>query len=94
VGWTDVAHETHYEVLRETLNTKNGRWSGTNLVAPADSTSLIESLGSGTYRYSLRAVGSAGNSAWVVAGCDSCAADGSFSVTTATSGSTKPKGKR
>lgn len=92
VRWTDVSNETHYEIQRETLNTKNGRWNSVSLAAPADSTSLLESLNSGTYRYSVRAVGATGHSGWVVAGCSSCSADGSFSLTNTTSKS-NPKGK-
>lgn len=94
VSWTDVANESYYEIFRETLNTKNGRWgSATTLMAPADSTSLVETLSSGTYRYKVRAVGGNGNSNWIVADCSGCASDGSFTVSATSSGSSPKGGK-
>jgi peptidyl-Asp metalloendopeptidase len=92
VDWTDVPDESGYEVLRETLNPKNGRWSGTTLSIPADVTTFSETLSAGTYRYAVRAVAPSGASEWVTAGCAECGSDGSFQV--AGSGTTSGKGNQ
>lgn len=86
VSWSDVAFETGYEARRETLNTKNGRWSATTLAIPANVTSFVESLSDGTYRYAVRAVGPSGASDWVTAKCQSCGSDGSFVISTGSTG--------
>jgi hypothetical protein len=85
-----VTGETGYTVLREVRNPKNGRWSGTAFTTAADVTSLTQSLSSGTYRYSVRAENAAGASAYVIAACDTCGSDGSFTIG-GTSGGGKKK---
>jgi len=66
--WTDVAGETAYDVVRETLQ-RNGRWGARTSLGslPAGSTSVTNSPGAGTYRYqvSARNAGGSSPSAWV-----------------------------
>jgi peptidyl-Asp metalloendopeptidase len=80
VAWSDVNNESAYEVMRETRNPKNGRWTTTILPVGADVTSLMEMLSPGTYRYAVRALNNAGASQWTTAGCAECGSDGTFTV--------------
>jgi len=90
--WAAVSNISSYDVVRETLNPRNGKWSATTLTVSANTTTLSESLASGTYRYRVRAVGPSGSSAYVIAHCDTCGSDGSFTLATASSTTTKTKG--
>jgi PKD repeat protein len=68
VRWGDTSsNETGFTVRREKLN-KNGTWGSATTVATvgAGVTSLTNSPGRGTYRYSVRSNNSAGSSAYVV----------------------------
>jgi peptidyl-Asp metalloendopeptidase len=89
VAWSDVTNETAYEVMRETRNPKNGRWTATLLPVGADMTSLMESLSPGTYRYAVRALNASGVSEWTTAGCAECGSDGAFTVVSSDGGGTK-----
>lgn len=85
VAWTDAAYnESGFEVLRETYNSRKGTWGGaTILSAPVpDLTSLADSPGSGTFRYSVRSYNSGGKSSWA----------GPVSVTVASSTKSKKGG--
>lgn len=64
VSWSDQSDdETGFEVVREFLH-KNGSWRGQTVVASpgADSTSVTDQPGSGTFRYRIRAVNDGGAS--------------------------------
>ncbi len=68
VTWTDNSDdETGFEVVREFLH-KNGSWRGATVIATtgADATSVTDDPGSGTFRYSIRAVNDAGASTYTV----------------------------
>lgn len=80
VTWADVATETAFEVTREMLNTRKGTWSAAAFTVAANTTRFEEALSSGTYRYRVRAVNTAGSSGWVIAACSACGADGSFTI--------------
>ena len=82
VTWADVATETTFEIRRETLNTRKGSWSAAAITVAGNTTRFEEALASGTYRYRVRALNTAGVSSWVTAGCSSCGTDGSFSLIT------------
>jgi titin len=87
VTWTDGSgNETGFEVRRETQNTRKGTWGAATIVGStgADSTALVDQPGSGTYRYSVRALNAGGASAW-------SAPSASVQVTSSTS--TKGGGK-
>jgi peptidyl-Asp metalloendopeptidase len=88
VSWADVTGETGYTVLRETRNSKTGKWSGTTFSTGADVTVLTQSLAAGTYRYSVRAVNAAGASAYVTATCATCGSDGAFTIGGSSGGDT------
>jgi hypothetical protein len=67
VSWVDQStNEAGFEVLRETYNSRKGTWSAPTVlkVAIPDVTSLTDSPGAGTYRYSVRTYNAGGNSAW------------------------------
>lgn len=66
ITWPDVANnESSYEVRRQKL--VSGTYTNTTtIVLPANSTSLLNSAGSGSFRYSVRAVNYAGASAWSI----------------------------
>ena len=65
VTWTDNAdNETGFEVRREKRNNK-GTWAvAAVLPAPLNAVSFDDSPGSGTFRYSVRAVNTIGPSVW------------------------------
>ena len=78
VSWTDNSDdETSFEVVREFLH-KNGTWRGATVIATtgSDVTSLVDDPGSGTFRYSIRAVNDAGASAFAVTGAVSVSGSG------------------
>ena len=64
VSWTDNStNETGFEVLRETQS--GSSWNGaTTLNSGANTTTITDAPGVGTFRYRVRAVNSAGNSAY------------------------------
>lgn len=67
VSWTDgSSNETGFEVRRETQNTRKGTWGSATIVGStdADVTALVDLPGSGTFRYSVRALNAGGASAW------------------------------
>lgn len=67
VGWTDgSSNETGFEVRRETQHTRKGTWGSAAIVGStgANVTGLVDVPGSGTYRYSVRALNAGGASAW------------------------------
>jgi peptidyl-Asp metalloendopeptidase len=67
VTWSDAsANEAGFEVARESYNSKNKRWGGLTVVGStgANATLFNDSPGSGTFRYSVRAVNGGGASAW------------------------------
>ncbi len=77
VTWTDNSDdETGFEVVREFLH-KNGSWRGATVIATTgpNSTSITDDPGSGTFRYSIRAVNDAGASTYTVT--DAIAVSGS-----------------
>jgi hypothetical protein len=87
VTWTDASsNETGFEIGRESYNSKNRRWGSLTVVGSvtAGATSFVDSPGSGTFRYSVRAVNSGGASAW---------AGPSGSATVSSTGSTGGGGK-
>ncbi|MGR9116013.1 MAG: fibronectin type III domain-containing protein [Gammaproteobacteria bacterium] len=65
LSWSDNSdNETGFELERIKLR-KNNSWSGaTTLLAGADSTSLTDASGNGTFRYRVRAVNASGQSGW------------------------------
>lgn len=68
VSWVDgSSNETSFEVRRETWNAKTGAWGSAILAATVSTnvTSFMDQTGSGTYRYTVRAVNSGGASAYV-----------------------------
>jgi len=91
--WTDVANESGYEVVRETYDSRKGSWSATTLKTGTNVTSMKETLASGTYRYKTRSVGPSGTSSYVINQCSTCASDGTFSIASTTTTSTKGVGK-
>jgi len=64
--WLDTENEGNYEIQRETKHKRRNRWNGTTIVATlgADTTHFTDNTGSGTFRYRIRALNSAGTSAW------------------------------
>ena len=69
VSWTDASdNETGFEARRETWDAKRRVWKSDTTVGivPAGITSLVDTSGNGTFRYSIRAV--AANSASEFAG--------------------------
>ncbi|MBY4675841.1 PKD domain-containing protein [Marinobacterium arenosum] len=66
VAWQGEAGADSYEVQRERLHPKNGRWGGNTLVATVggSTTSITDSSGSGTFRYRVRASNGSGSSDW------------------------------
>jgi hypothetical protein len=59
VSWVDASsNETGFEVRRETWDSRRSVWKGPTTVGtvPAGVTSLVDLAGSGTYRYTVRAV--------------------------------------
>jgi PKD repeat protein len=68
VAWTDnSSDEASFTVLREKQN-KNGTWGAATVVATtaANATSVTNSPGKGTFRYSVRANNAGGSSVYVV----------------------------
>ncbi|HEY5717718.1 MAG TPA: PKD domain-containing protein, partial [Motiliproteus sp.] len=66
ISWNGDATATSYEIQRETRHPKNGRWTSTTLLGSvtAPLTTLTDSSGTGTFRYSVRALNSYGVSGW------------------------------
>lgn len=66
ISWNGDATATSYEIQRETRHPKNGRWTSTTLLSSvtAPLTTLTDSSGTGTFRYSVRALNSYGVSGW------------------------------
>ena len=68
ISWTDnSSNETSFTVLREKRN-GNGTWGAATVVATtgANATSVTNSPGKGTFRYSVRANNAGGSSVYVV----------------------------
>jgi hypothetical protein len=67
VSWVDASsNETKFEVRRETWNSKRSVWGSATAVATVTSgiTSIVDLSGTGTFRYSVRAVNGGGSSAY------------------------------
>ncbi len=66
ISWGSQTPVVNYEVQRQKRHQKNGRWTGTATVATvtAPATSVIDSSGTGIFRYSVRAVNVYGASSW------------------------------
>ena len=67
VSWTDASNnESGFEARREAWDAKRGIWkSGTTVgTVPAGMTSLVDIPGNGTFRYSVRAIGTGTASAF------------------------------
>ena len=67
VSWADASsNETSFEIRREKYNSKRRRWSGATTVGsvPSGVTSMVDQSGSGTFRYSVRAVNGGGASTY------------------------------
>ncbi len=65
VNWTDLPNETSWDVRRQ--EKVGGVWTNTTVIAnnlPQDTVTYDDSPGFGTWRYSVRARNSAGNSSW------------------------------
>jgi peptidyl-Asp metalloendopeptidase len=92
VSWAQASNTSGYEVLRETRHPKNGKWSATLIAVGSGTTSITETLSDGTYRYSVRAVNSAGKSDPVTAMCSTCGSDGSFAISSSSSSGGGSKG--
>jgi hypothetical protein len=61
VSWIDASsNETGFEARRETWDSKRGIWKNLTIVgtAPAGITALVDLTGNGTFRYTVRALGS------------------------------------
>jgi hypothetical protein len=67
VSWTaESTGATSFEVMRSTYSSRKGSW-GTPVAAatvPSSVTSVVDSSGAGTYRYTVRSVNSGGASAY------------------------------
>ncbi len=65
VRWSDNSdNETGFEIERQKQN-RNGTWNSTTLLTVgANTTSLVDNSGTGTFRYRVRARNAAGDSAW------------------------------
>jgi peptidyl-Asp metalloendopeptidase len=92
VSWAQASNASGYEVLRETRHPKNGKWNATLIAVGSGTTSITETLSDGTYRYSVRAVNSAGKSDPVTAMCNTCGSDGSFTISSSSSSGGGSKG--
>ena len=82
LSWNDVAAESGYTIVRETYQSRRGRWSGRTEVAslPADVTSHTDASGTGRFRYLVRGTNAAGSTdgGWVeVVVTDAGSGDGS-----------------
>ena len=67
VSWADQSsNESGFDVLREKYNSRKGTWGSavTMNVAGANITSLVDSPGSGTFRYRVRSYNAGGTSGW------------------------------
>jgi hypothetical protein len=67
VGWTPGSSSaTSYDVMREKWNSRKSTWTNSTIAAtvPASVTSIVDSTGSGTYRYYVRASNAGGSSAY------------------------------
>ncbi len=67
ISWTDNSdNETGFEVVRETWHSKRNRWRSTTLIATTGEnvTDIVDASGNGLFRYQVRAVNSAGASAY------------------------------
>ena len=66
LAWSSSAGANGYEIRRETKHKKRDAWNGTAMVGTADAytTSFNDASGAGDFRYQVRAVSSAGSSAW------------------------------
>lgn len=65
VSWSDNSNnETAFELQREKQN-RRGDWkSTTNFTVGANTTSVVDNSGTGTFRYRVRAINASGESAW------------------------------
>jgi hypothetical protein len=91
VRWVDASlNETGFEIRRETWDPKRSRWMGVATVGsvPSGLTSLVDMSGSGTFRYSVRAVNSGAASAY--AGPAETTVTGGSSSTSKGKGGGKP----
>lgn len=70
IAWTDRStNETGFEVIRESLH-KNGKWMPATPVTTTgpNVTSVTDTPGAGTFRYSVRAVNGSGTSSYATSG--------------------------
>jgi subtilisin family serine protease len=66
VSWDDVDDETGYQLEREKKHKKRGYISTTTMQTGADVTSMVDSTGSGSFRWRIRSYNDAGYSSWSV----------------------------
>jgi hypothetical protein len=67
VSWTDASsNETGFEIRREKWDDRKSRWGSATNIGPvgANATRIIDNSGSGTFRYSVRAVNASGGSGY------------------------------
>jgi hypothetical protein len=66
LAWSASAGANGYEIRRETKHKKRDAWNGTAMVGTVDAytMSFNDASGAGDFRYQVRAVSSAGSSAW------------------------------
>jgi hypothetical protein len=67
VSWTDASsNETGFEIRREKWNDRKSRWGSATNIGPvgANATRIIDNSGSGTFRYSVRALNASGASGY------------------------------
>jgi hypothetical protein len=64
VSWSGGSGATSFEVRRETWDSRKNAWTRSTVAAtvPSSVLSIIDSTGSGTYRYFVRAINSTGTS--------------------------------
>ncbi len=64
-NYSDLA-ATGFDIERRKQNTRNGKWSGASLIAsvPSEVTEYVDSSGSGTFGYRVRAKNASGASPW------------------------------
>jgi subtilisin family serine protease len=66
VTWDDVNDETGYQLEREKQHKKRGYISTTTMQTGADVTSMVDSTGTGSFRWRIRSYNDAGYSSWSV----------------------------
>ncbi len=66
VTWSNVADETGYQLEREKKHKKRGYNATTSMQTGADVTSMIDSSGTGSFRWRIRSYNGAGYSSWSV----------------------------